>query len=113
MSLRPASLIPITREIKSYQTKVSLYDLRRSEHPDWEQELEAFWHTDVEIPATLRVDGKGSIPAPQANYVRVVINGESWAIYANQRTFSNEFLKERLGASRSATRSWRSLQIGD
>jgi spore coat protein CotH len=28
------------------------------EDPDWEEELEAFYHTDVELPATLRVDGR-------------------------------------------------------
>jgi len=26
--------------------------------PAWEEELEAFYHTDVELPATMRVDGK-------------------------------------------------------
>lgn len=28
------------------------------EHDNWEDELEAFYHTDVALPATLRVDGK-------------------------------------------------------
>src|SRR5262245_43327144 len=28
------------------------------ERDDWEQELAAFWHTDVELPATLTMDGK-------------------------------------------------------
>jgi spore coat protein CotH len=146
---------------------VSLYDpstLRtfflEFEHSDWEQELEAFWHTDVEIPATLRVDGttyrdvgvsfrgnnsftavpaglkrplsltidfvhdqqllghtslnllnsnqdptfmrsvlyldvaRDYISAPKANFVRVVINGESWGIFVNQQTFSKEFAQE-------------------
>ena len=27
------------------------------EHDDWEQDLEAFWHTDVKVPADLTVDG--------------------------------------------------------
>ena len=155
-------------DVKIYPGTVPLYDpgaLRtfflEFEHPDWEQELEAFWHTDVEVPATLRVDGKtyrdvgvsfrgnnsftavpaglkrpfsltmdfvhdqdllghtslnllnanqdptflrsslyldvarDYIPAPKANFVRVVINGESWGIYVNQQTFSKEFLRER------------------
>jgi hypothetical protein len=28
------------------------------EEPDWEEELELFYHTDVELPATVRVDGR-------------------------------------------------------
>lgn len=28
------------------------------EHDNWEDELETFYHTDVELPATLRVDGR-------------------------------------------------------
>jgi hypothetical protein len=41
--------------------KVSLYDpgtVRTLSLSDWEQELAAFYHTDVEVPATLVVDGK-------------------------------------------------------
>jgi hypothetical protein len=34
------------------------------------------------------------IPALKANFVRVVINGESWGVYVNQQTFSKEFLQE-------------------
>ena len=127
---------------------------------DWEDELAAFWHTDVEVPATLSMDGKtyrdvgisfrgnnsftavpagmkrplsitmdlvrdqdllghkslnllnanqdptflrsvlyldvarDYIPALKANFMRVVINGESWGVYVNQQTFSKEFLRE-------------------
>jgi hypothetical protein len=166
-------------DVKSYAETVPLYDagtLRTLfidfEHADWEQELEAFYHTDVEIPATLRVDGKtyrdvgmsfrgnnsfGNvpaglkrplsvtvdfihdqrllghaslnllnanqdpsflrtplyldiarqyIPAPKANFVRVVINGESWGIYVNQQTFSKEFVRE-IFATAGGTR-WKS-----
>ncbi len=131
------------------------------EHDDWEDELAAFYHTDVELPATLRADGKtysnvgiqfrgnssyftvskgqkrsmsvtldhveegqniegyramtllnahvdptfvraalyldmakDYIPAPKANFVRVVINGESWGIYVNQQRYNKDFLKE-------------------
>src|SRR5262245_18550324 len=120
------------------------------EDADWEAELADFYHTDVEVPATLTVDGKkypgvgvhfrgassffglgaGSkrslnvsldftdekqrlygaktlnllnshddpgmmstvlyshiarrhIPAPKANFAKVVINGESWGVYVN------------------------------
>jgi len=33
-------------------------------------------------------------PAPKANYVRVVINGESWGIYVNTQQFNREFINE-------------------
>lgn len=133
------------------------------ENADWEEELEAFHNTDVEVPATVTVDGKqypkvgvhfrgmssygmvprGSkrslnlafdefeskqnlygykslnllnangdpsflssvlyshiarnyIPAPKANLVRVVINGESWGVYANVQQFDKVFLKENF-----------------
>ena len=132
------------------------------ENPNWEAELVAFNNTDVEVPATVKVDGKtypdvgihfrgnssfgvGNgykrslnltfdfvhknqailgyrtlnflnsngdptflrtvlslhiarqyIPAPQANLVRVVINGENWGIYANAQQFNKEFLKDNF-----------------
>ena len=34
------------------------------------------------------------IPAPKANLVRVVINGENWGVYANQQQFNKDFLKD-------------------
>jgi hypothetical protein len=34
------------------------------------------------------------IPAPKANLVRVVINGENWGIYANQQQFNKDFLQD-------------------
>jgi hypothetical protein len=37
------------------------------------------------------------LPAPKANCVRVVINGESWGIYVNQQQFNKEFLDEWFG----------------
>jgi spore coat protein CotH len=131
------------------------------ENPDWEAELADFNNTDVEVPVTLRADGKtykgvgvhfrgmssfmmvpagrkrslnismdfinkdqrlngyrtlnllnshgdptllrtvlyldiarSFIPAPKANYMRVVINGESWGIYVNQQQFNTDFVKE-------------------
>jgi hypothetical protein len=166
-------------DVQQYPESVSLYDagtLRTFfidfEHPDWEAELEAFWHTDVEVPATMRVDGKtyrdigmsfrGNnsftavppglkrpfsitmdlvhdqhlsgyrslnllnanqdptflrsalfldiarqyMPAQKANFVRVVVNGESWGVYVNQETFSKEFVQERFG--RQAGTRWKS-----
>jgi len=52
------------KDVKSYPASVPLHDagtLRtlflEFDHPDWEQELAAFYHTDVQVPATLTVDG--------------------------------------------------------
>jgi hypothetical protein len=156
------------KDVKQFDEKTSLYDPDRVrtlflefERPDWEQELAAFYHTDVEIPASLVVDGRryrdvgvsfrGNnsftavpdglkrpltlkldfvheeqhllgyrtlqllnsnqdptflrtllfldvareyIPAQRANFVRVVINGESWGIYVNQQAFNKDFLRD-------------------
>jgi hypothetical protein len=53
------------KDVKLFPTTVSLYDagtLRtlflQFERDDWEQELAAFYHTDVELPATVIVDGR-------------------------------------------------------
>ena len=136
------------------------------ENDNWYEELDAFYHTDVELPASLTVDGetysnvgvqhrgnssffatgkgrkksmsitldhviKGQniggyraltllnahadptflhsvlylaiaseyLPAPKANYVRVVINGESWGIYINQQRFNKDFLEDAFGTT--------------
>lgn len=152
--------------MRSYDTPLYDLDTLRTvflqfEHADWEQELAAFHNTDVEVPATVIVDGKtyrdvgvhfrgassfmmvpegskrslnlsfdfvhakqavggyrtlnllnGSgdptfvrpvlypeiarayIPAPKANFMRVVINGESWGIYINSQQFNRDFLRD-------------------
>ncbi len=134
---------------------------------DWQEELAAFYRTDVCVPAKLTVDGKtypnvgvrfrgnssyfGApegkkksinlhmdlvnkrqrfrryktlnllnchsdasflrevvfsricreyLPATKANYVRVVINGESWGIYANVQQFNTDFLRDNFGTRR-------------
>ena len=134
---------------------------------DWEAELADFHHTDVEVPATLIVDGKkypnvgvhfrgmssfmmvreghkrslnvsldfvdpkqrlygyktlnllnshedpsflhtvlylqiarNYIPAPKANFVKVVINGESWGLYVNAQQFDKVFLAESYPSSK-------------
>ena len=131
------------------------------ENDDWEKEMMAFNNTDVEVPATLVVDGKtyknvglhfrGAssfmgvpaglkhsinvaidfvdekqtllgyrtlnllnahedptamrtvlylqaareyLPAPKANFVRVVLNGESWGIYPNAQQYNKDFVNE-------------------
>jgi hypothetical protein len=139
------------------------------ESADWESELAAFYRTDVEVPATMTVDGRvykdvgvhfrGSssfmmvpeglkrslnlsmdyvvegqdlggyqtlnllnanndptflravlyteisrryLPAPKMNYMRVVINGESWGIYLNSQQFNGDLIKEHFKDSKGA-----------
>jgi hypothetical protein len=141
------------------------------EYPDWESELEAFYASDVEVPATVVVDGKAYpgvgihfrgntsyrnvptgrkrglnlsfdhfddeqrllgyrtlnlhngygdptflrnifylkianeyYPAPKANFVRVVINGEDWGAYVNVQQFNSDFTRE---AADSNEARWR------
>ena len=136
------------------------------ESEDWEAELADFHGTDVEVPATLTVDGRKYanvgvhfrgmssymmvsagykrslnvsidqsnrsqrlyryktlnllnshgdpsylstvlyshiarkyLPAPKANFVKVVINGTSWGIYVNVQQFNKEFLAENHPSS--------------
>jgi hypothetical protein len=47
------------------------------------------------------------IPAPRANFVRVVINGESWGVYVNQQRFDTDFLRDHFGTTKGTR--WRSL----
>ena len=42
------------------------------------------------------------IPAPKANFVRLVINGESWGLYVNAQQFDKKFLLENYGTSEGA-----------
>lgn len=42
------------------------------------------------------------MPAPKANYVRVVINGESWGIYINQQFFNKDFIRDWFGTTKGA-----------
>lgn len=160
-------------EVETYADK-PLYDdsvLRtvflEFEDDDWEKELADFKETDVEVPATLTVDGvkypnvgvkfrgmssfmmipegykrslnvsldyvaedqrldgyktlnllncngdpsmmstvlysgiaREHIPAPKANFVRVVINGEYWGVYANAQQIDKIFMKENFGSAK-------------
>ncbi len=137
------------------------------EDADWETALEDFHATDVELPATLTVDGRrypgvgvhfrgassygmvraghkrsfnvsvdlvdpkqrvdgyktlnllnahedstllhsvlylqiarNYIPAPKANFVRVVVNGESWGVYTNAQQFDKVFLAENYPSAK-------------
>ena len=42
------------------------------------------------------------IPAAKANYVRVVINGESWGVYINVEQFNSDFVRDRFKSTRGA-----------
>jgi len=42
------------------------------------------------------------MPAPQANLVRVAINGESWGVYVQQQFLNKDFLRDWFGTSEGA-----------
>jgi hypothetical protein len=42
------------------------------------------------------------IPAPKINFVRVVINGENWGIYANAQQFNTDFARDWFGSKSGA-----------
>jgi len=162
-------------EVKSYPD-ANLYDptvLRtfflEFENKDWEPELAAFYKTDVEVPATLTVDGmkyenvgvhfrgmssffavqagskrsmnlsldfvdneqrlygqktinllnshddptflhtvlyshiaRKHLPTPNANFVKLVINGESWGVYVDAQQFNKDFIRENFKTGKGA-----------
>jgi hypothetical protein len=45
-------------------------------------------------------------PAPEANFMRVVINGECWGVYVNQQRFDKEFVRDFFQATKG--HRWRS-----
>ncbi|MFO0917652.1 MAG: CotH kinase family protein [Planctomycetaceae bacterium] len=156
-------------EAKLYDPSVLRTLFLDFENEDWEAELSEFHNSDVEVPATLTVDGveypeigvhfrgmssymmvpagfkrslnlsldfvdakqrlygyktlnllnchedpsclstvlysqiaRKHIPAPQANFVRVVINGEDWGVYVNVQQFNKEFLAENYDSAKGA-----------
>lgn len=163
------------KDVKQYGNE-PLYDMGtlrtlffQFDDPDWEKELSSFYKTDVDIPATLTVDGKvykdvgvhirGNtssmmapeggkrslgvslnfmhddqrllgyrslnllnsnadptflrtalyhyiarqyISAPQANWVRVVLNGENWGIYVNTQQINGDLTKDFFKTSKGA-----------
>jgi len=50
------------------------------------------------------------IPAPKANFVRVVINGENWGIYANAQQFNKEFVQDNFKTTKGTR--WKIPQGG-
>lgn len=154
---------------KLYDTKVLRTLFLEFKNEDWEAELADFYKTDVNVPATLTVDGmemkevgirfrgnssyfslsagqkrslnlainygeKGRklygyktlnllnahtdpsfmrtvlfgelaqkyVPTARANFVRVVINGESWGIYVNAQQFNKDFIDDWFGTRKGA-----------
>jgi spore coat protein CotH len=154
-------------DAKLFDTSVLRTVFIEFEANDWEQELQDFRNTDVDVPAKLTIDGKtypnvgihfrgmssyfmvpfGSkrslnvtldladknqkvlgakslnllnahedptylntvlysqiagryLPTPKANFVKVVINGESWGLYTSVQQFDKEFLKENYKTDR-------------
>jgi spore coat protein CotH len=163
-------------DVRAYDASTPLYDplaLRTIfldfEDAGWEDELMAFHDTDVEVPATMVVDGgtykdvgvhfrgmssfmtvpaglkhslnvsldfvhdaqnvggyrtlnllnshedptylrsilyyeiaRSMIPAPNANYARVVINGENWGPFVSVQQFNKDFTREWFGTADGA-----------
>jgi spore coat protein CotH len=61
-------------------------------------------HEDPSFMSTVlysQIAGK-YIPTPKANFVRVVINGESWGVYASVQQFNKEFVKEHFNTTKGA-----------
>ena len=166
--VNPADVAPVT-DASLYDTSVLRTVFLEFENEGWEQELADFKPTDVEVPATMIVDGKTypdvgvsfrgassffTIPegskrslnlsidfvnddqrlygykslnllncngdasmmssllyhdiaskqmaAPKVNFLKVVINGRSWGVYANAQQFNKDFLKENYGSKKGA-----------
>jgi hypothetical protein len=162
-------------DVRSYP-KAPVYDLGTLrtvfltfDNDDWEAELAAFYGSDVEVPATVMVDGqtyrevgvhfRGNssyrmvpagfkhslnlsfdfvdsdqhfggyrtlnllnsnsdatfvrtvlyseiarhyLPVPLTNYMRVVINGESWGVFQNVQQFNKDFLRDWFNTTKGA-----------
>jgi hypothetical protein len=76
-----------------------------------DQQLEGYHKVNLlnshEDPSFLRTVlamqiARDIIPAPKANFARVVINGESWGLYVNQQHFNKDFTKEQFGTTKGA-----------
>lgn len=53
------------------------------------------------------------IPAPKANFVKVVINGESWGVYVSAQQFNKEFVAENFKTTKGARWKVRGSPGGD
>jgi hypothetical protein len=159
--MTPADVKPVPGKVPLYDPATIRTIFLQFENADWEQELTAFYNTDVEVPATLIVDGKtlrdvgvhfrGNssfrmvpagykhslnltldfvhdgqdidgynsfnllnanndptflrtplyaeiarhyIPIAKVNFLRVVINGESWGLYVSSQQVDRDFLED-------------------
>lgn len=159
----PSSVTPVPRSVPFYAPGTVRTLFFEFENSDWEQELATFKNTDVEVPATMTVDGRryervgmsfrgnssfmmvpdglkrsfnvtvdlvdenqnvlgfrtlnlmngindptlmrgvlfediaaNYVPTARANFVRVVINGESWGIYTNLEQINRDFVADRF-----------------
>jgi hypothetical protein len=56
-------------------------------------------HTDPSFLRTVLYNhiARHYLPAPEANLVRVVINGESWGVYVNEEQFNKDFVEKWFG----------------
>src|SRR5687767_7295233 len=54
----PADVKPVPSSVPVYDPATIRTIFLQFENTDWEQELTAFYNTDVEVPATMIVDGK-------------------------------------------------------
>ena len=57
-------------------------------------------HTDPSFlrEVTYNFVARDYVPAPRANFVRLVINGEDWGIYVNTQQLNKEFTEEWFGS---------------
>ena len=161
LSIKPSDVKPVTTALYDMGTVRTLFF--EFEDADWEKEMAEFYHTDVDVPAKLTVDGKvypdvgvafrgmtsfmmapeggkrsldvsidfrhddqrlygyrslnllnasgdptmmrtalyhyiarQYIPAPKANWVRVVINGENWGLYVNTQQINGDLVKDNF-----------------
>ena len=53
-------------------------------------------------PVLFSAIAQNYLPTPRVNFVRVVINGENWGIYANAEQFNKDFTKDRLASTKGA-----------
>jgi hypothetical protein len=161
--------VPVHAQAPLYDTGILRTLFIQFDNEDWAQEMAAFYNTDVEVPATVTVDGqvyrdvgvhfrgassyrmvpdgaKKSLnlsfdhvhedqrlrgyrtlnllngngdpsfvrtllyaeiarhytPTPKANYMRVVINGESWGAFINVQQFNSDFTRDWFSTPRGA-----------
>jgi hypothetical protein len=160
--LLPSSGKPSEKGLYHEGTLRTLFIMTKDD--EWKEEMEAFYRTDVAVPADLIVDGKrykdvglkyrgnssyfsvspdlkrsinlyldhkhgdqrlfgyktlnllnsnsdptfmreviyshvarDYIPAFKGNFIKVVINGESWGLYSNIQQYNKDFLKDNFG----------------